>query len=162
MPKYSHEFDGFSFQRSTNAFVKYGTVAHGSSADLGSYFAYVPYGSIPFDRMMASTKMLGTAVFAIYVADAHGYTGSVAVLLFKDRVVGDTTRLDVFRSFSFLLSTLLLASVPIFCGVPGLGLGLGLGPSPDNQKSRPVTAQPTLEGTTPMPKCPRPHVRAHR
>jgi hypothetical protein len=71
---------------------------------IGSYLAYVPYGTILFDRMIAQTQVIGTAVFAIYVADALGYTGSVAVLLFKDLVVGDATRLDFFRSFTYLLS----------------------------------------------------------
>lgn len=70
---------------------------------IGSYIAYVPYGSILFDRMIAQTHVIGTAVFAIYVADALGYTGSVAVLLFKDLVVGEATRLDFFRSFTYLL-----------------------------------------------------------
>jgi MFS family permease len=70
---------------------------------IGSYLAYVPYGSILFDRMIAQTHVIGTAVFAIYVADALGYTGSVAVLLFKDLVVGEATRLDFFRSFTYLL-----------------------------------------------------------
>ena len=31
---------------------------------LGSYLAYVPYGSVLFDRLMASTGAIGTAVFA--------------------------------------------------------------------------------------------------
>jgi len=71
---------------------------------IGSYLAYVPYGSILFDRMIASTRVVGTAVFVIYVADALGYTGSVAVLLTKDLVVGEATRLAFFRSFTYLLS----------------------------------------------------------
>jgi len=71
---------------------------------IGSYLAYVPYGSILFDRMIASTQVVGTAVFAIYVADALGYTGSVALQLFKDLVVGDATRLAFLRSFTYVLS----------------------------------------------------------
>ena len=51
--------------------------------------------------MIAKTHVIGTAVFAIYVADALGYTGSVAILLFKDLVAGDASRLDFFRSFTF-------------------------------------------------------------
>jgi MFS family permease len=70
---------------------------------IGSYLAYVPYGSILFDRIIAQTHVIGTAVFAIYVADALGYTGSVAVLLFKDLVAGEATRLDFFHSFTYLL-----------------------------------------------------------
>jgi MFS family permease len=71
---------------------------------IGSYLAYVPYGSILFDRMLASTHAVGTAVFAIYVADALGYTGSIGVQLTKDLAAGDTTRLEFFRSFTYMLS----------------------------------------------------------
>ncbi|UCE63711.1 MAG: hypothetical protein JSU59_00695, partial [Nitrospirota bacterium] len=42
---------------------------------LGSYLAYVPFGSVLFDRLIAHTSVIGTAVFAIYLADAIGYTG---------------------------------------------------------------------------------------
>lgn len=81
---------------------------------VGSYLAYVPYGSILFDRMIARAHVIGTAVFAIYVADALGYTGSMAVLLFKDLIAGEVTRLDFFRSFTYILcvgsSGLILAS----------------------------------------------------
>ena len=71
---------------------------------IGSYLAYVPYGSILFDRMIASTQVIGTAVFAIYVADSLGYTGSVAVQLYKDLVAAEATRLAFFRSFTYALS----------------------------------------------------------
>lgn len=71
---------------------------------IGSYLAYVPYGSILFDRMIASTHVIGTAVFAIYVADALGYTGSVAVQLYKDLFAGESTHLAFFRSFTYTLS----------------------------------------------------------
>ncbi len=84
---------------------------------IGSYLAYVPYGSILFDRMIASTQVIGTAVFAIYVADALGYTGSVAVQLYKDLVAGEATRLAFFRSFTYALSAgaagLILASAAL-------------------------------------------------
>ena len=42
---------------------------------LGAYLTYVPFNSLLFDRLMAATRFTGTAVFAIYVADATGYTG---------------------------------------------------------------------------------------
>jgi len=71
---------------------------------VGSYLAYVPYGSILFDRMMASTRVIGTAVFAIYVADALGYTGSVVVQIYKDLAVADATPLAFFKSFTYALS----------------------------------------------------------
>jgi hypothetical protein len=65
---------------------------------LGSYLAYVPYGSLLFDRLMANTRIVGTAVFAIYIADAVGYTGSVAMLLYKDLVAAEMSRLAFFKA----------------------------------------------------------------
>lgn len=71
---------------------------------LGSYLAYVPYGSVLFDRLIASTRVVGTAVFAIYLADAIGYTGSVGTMLFKDVGLGGMSRLEFFRQFTYALS----------------------------------------------------------
>jgi hypothetical protein len=70
---------------------------------LGSYLAYVPYGSVLFDRLMASTRMTGTAVFAIYVADSLGYVGSITALVTKDRWAPQATRLEFLQMFAFAL-----------------------------------------------------------
>lgn len=67
---------------------------------IGSYLIYVPYGSILFDRLVAVTGVAGTAVFAIYVADALGYTGSVGVQLYKDFAQSDVSRAAFFRTFT--------------------------------------------------------------
>jgi hypothetical protein len=48
---------------------------------LGAYLAYVPFGCVLFDRLLAYTRFAGTAVFAIYLTDAIGYTGSVTPTL---------------------------------------------------------------------------------
>jgi hypothetical protein len=71
---------------------------------LGSYLAYVPYGSVLFDRMIASTRIAGTAVFAIYVADALGYTGSVGVQLYKDLAQSELSRFDFLKGFTYIMS----------------------------------------------------------
>ena len=63
-------------------------------------------GSLLFDRMMASTKVVGTAVFAIYVADAIGYTGSVGIQLYKDLAQGDMSRLGFFKGFTWFMTGL--------------------------------------------------------
>jgi hypothetical protein len=79
---------------------------------LGAFLAYVPYGSVLFDRIIASTRVVGTAVFTIMVADAVGYTGSTGVQIYRDLVYSDATRLDFFRFLSYfmaLLGTVLLA-----------------------------------------------------
>ncbi len=71
---------------------------------LGSYLAYVPYNTVLFDRLTASTRFVGTAVFAMYLADSVGYTGSVVVQLGKDLAVGETSRLEFLQSFSLFMS----------------------------------------------------------
>ncbi len=76
---------------------------------LGAYLAYVPYGSVLFDRLMASTHVVGTAVFAIYIMDALGYTGSVAVQIYRDCLYADSAepalgRLEFFIDFSYFMA----------------------------------------------------------
>lgn len=73
---------------------------------LGSYLAYVPYGAVLFDRLIASTRVVGTAVFAIYLADAIGYTGSVGIQLLKDMAGSDMSRLRFFKGFTYFMSAL--------------------------------------------------------
>jgi hypothetical protein len=71
---------------------------------LGSYLAYVPYGSVLFERLIASSRMVGTAVFAIYVADSLGYVGSVSLLLYKDFGASQASRIEFLQTFAYLLS----------------------------------------------------------
>jgi hypothetical protein len=71
---------------------------------LGGYMAYVPYNSVLFDRMMASTGFVGTAVFAIFVADSAGYTCSVGVQLSKDLLAPTTPRAHFLQNFSAFVS----------------------------------------------------------
>jgi hypothetical protein len=73
-----------------------------TACGLGSYLAYVPYGSVLFDRLIAYTRVVGTAVFAIYVADAVGYSGSILTLIVKDRM--NYSHLQFFETFSLALS----------------------------------------------------------
>jgi len=73
---------------------------------LGSYLAYVPYGSVLFERLLASTRFVGTAVFAIYVSDALGYTGSVGVQLYRDLARSDVSRLGFFKGFTYFMCAL--------------------------------------------------------
>jgi hypothetical protein len=49
----------------------------------GLYLAYNPINAVLFDRLIAYSGRVGTAGFLIYVADAAGYLGSVAVLLWR-------------------------------------------------------------------------------
>lgn len=84
---------------------------------LGAYLAYVPYGSVLFDRLIACTRATGTAVFTIYVADALGYTGSVTIYFFKDLIISDVSRLSFMIGLSYFMSVLgllLLSSCAVY------------------------------------------------
>ena len=90
------------------------------ASGFGAYLTYVPFGSVLFDRIIAATRFTGTAVFAIYVADALGYSGSVGVMLYRDVFQGELSRLTFFRDFSLWLAfgglPLLLAASVYFLG----------------------------------------------
>jgi len=73
---------------------------------LGSYLAYVPFGTVLFDRLIASTRAVGTAVFAIYVADAVGYVGAISVMISRDLIAGDVSRLEFFRWLTYGMAIL--------------------------------------------------------
>jgi hypothetical protein len=67
----------------------------------GAYLAYVPFGAVLFERIMASTKAAGTAVFAIYLSDAIGYTGSVGIQLYKDLGQAELDYYQFLRLFTY-------------------------------------------------------------
>ena len=82
---------------------------------LGAYLTYVPFGSVLFDRLIASTRAMGTAVFAVYVADAVGYSGAISVLLGKDLLAGDTARIDFFRILTYVMSVVGVVLLILAC-----------------------------------------------
>jgi hypothetical protein len=53
-------------------------------AGAGLYTAYTPFNAVLFDRLVAFSGRVATAGFLIYVADASGYMGSVALLLWRN------------------------------------------------------------------------------
>jgi len=71
---------------------------------LGGYMAYVPYGSVLFDRVVAATRTAGTAVFAIYLTDAFGYTGSVFFQLYKEFTQAEVSWLQFFTGYCYFMS----------------------------------------------------------
>lgn len=76
----------------------------------GLYLAYVPFGCVLFDRLIAATKVVATSVFMIYVTDAFGYVGSILVVLFKNFGETELSWLDFFRAFSYATSAVCCAS----------------------------------------------------
>jgi MFS family permease len=87
-----------------------------TAVGLGLYLAYVPYGSVLFDRTIAALGTVATAVFLIYVSDAVAYGGSVGVVLYKMLGQADLPYLDFFRAFSYAASvtTVLLLGWSLF------------------------------------------------
>jgi hypothetical protein len=80
---------------------------------LGGYMAYVPYNSVLFDRLMAATGFVGTAVFAIYVADSAGYTCSIGVLVSKDLIASNSLKSQFLANLSLVVSAVGTASTAI-------------------------------------------------
>lgn len=72
----------------------------------GAYLAYVPFGAVLFERIMASTKAVGTAVFAIYLSDAIGYTGSVGIQLYKDLGAAELDYFQFLRIFTYSMAAI--------------------------------------------------------
>jgi hypothetical protein len=83
---------------------------------LGLYMAYVPYNCILFDRLIGAVGVVGTAGFLIYVSDAFGYLGSVALLLYKEFGQPNLSWLEFFTGFSYFTSALC-----VVCFVASLG-----------------------------------------
>lgn len=82
---------------------------------LGGYLAYVPFNSVLFDRIIATTGFAGTAVFGIYLADAAGYSGTVALMLGKDALLGEASPLALVRSLSYVLATVGVGCLALSC-----------------------------------------------
>lgn len=71
---------------------------------LGTYLAYVPFGSMLFDRLIAAVGWVGTAGFMIYVSDAVGYLGQVAVTSYQSLGSGQLSWLEFFRALTYVTS----------------------------------------------------------
>jgi len=65
-------------------------------AGAGLYLAYTPFNAMLFDRMIATIGTAANAGFLIYIADASGYVGSVALLLVHSLGVPDVRWLTFF------------------------------------------------------------------
>jgi hypothetical protein len=70
----------------------------------GLYVVYTPFNAMLFDRLVAVSGRVATAGFLIYVADAAGYAGSVALLLWRNFGLVQVQWLAVFR-FAIYAST---------------------------------------------------------
>ncbi len=77
-----------------------------SLSGAGLYMAYVPFNAMLFDRLMAASGTVGTAGFLIYVADASGYLGSCALLIWRNFGLVHLNWLQVFTAAAYTTSIL--------------------------------------------------------
>jgi MFS family permease len=82
---------------------------------LGLYLGYVPYGSVLFDRTIASLRVVATAVFLIYVSDAVAYGGSVVIVVYKTIGQAAISKLEFFRYFSYVTSIVCTVCFSLAC-----------------------------------------------
>ncbi len=68
------------------------------------YLCYLLFQSLIFDRMMATFREPGNVGFLMYIADAFGYIGSIAVLLFRNFGEKDMSWLTFFILFAYTIS----------------------------------------------------------
>jgi hypothetical protein len=83
----------------------------------GLYMAYVPFNAMLFDRLIAVSGTVGTAGFLIYIADASGYMGSCALLIWRNVGLMELNWLQVFTASAYgtcILGMLLVASSALF------------------------------------------------
>jgi hypothetical protein len=72
----------------------------------GLYMAYVPFNAMLFDRLVAASGTVGTAGFLIYIADASGYLGSCALLIWRNFGLVQLNWLQVFTASAYGASIL--------------------------------------------------------
>lgn len=67
----------------------------------GLYMAYVPFNAMLFDRLIAVSGTVATAGFLIYIADAFGYVGSCALLIWRNFGLVQLNWLQVFMRSAY-------------------------------------------------------------
>ena len=70
----------------------------------GLYMAYTPFNAMLFDRLIAVGGRIGTAGFLIYLADASGYLGSAALLVWRNFGLTTLNWLQVFIASAYATS----------------------------------------------------------
>ncbi len=82
------------------------------------YVAYVPFNCIIFERLVCLVTIRANAGFLIYIADAMGYAGGVAILVFKSVFEGEVSWVYFLTNSSYFVSicgiTLMLVSALYF------------------------------------------------
>lgn len=84
---------------------------------VGLFLAYIPIQVAVFERIIALFKLKANAGFFVYLCDSIGYLGSVALLLYKEFFMKDTSWSKVLMRFSYLvalISMVLLVVIALF------------------------------------------------
>lgn len=68
----------------------------------GLYLAYTPFNAMLFDRMIAAIGKRGNSGFLIYVSDATGYCGSVAVIVLRNICGASGNWLSFYINFTYV------------------------------------------------------------
>jgi hypothetical protein len=79
--------------------------------------AYTPVNAVLFDRLVAASGRVANAGFLIYVADAFGYVGSVALLLWRNFGAASLDWLQFFTRgayFTSIAGTLLTIMAAVY------------------------------------------------
>ena len=71
---------------------------------MGLFLAYIPIQVALFERLIALFKIKANAGFFIYICDAIGYLGSVALLLYKEFFMKDLSWANLIMRISYVLS----------------------------------------------------------
>ncbi|MCV6630533.1 MAG: DUF5690 family protein [Flavobacteriaceae bacterium] len=79
----------------------------------GMYSCYIPFQGLYFDRMIATFKIKGNVGFLIYIADAFGYLGSIAIILYKNFGQGSISYLSFFTYMIYLIAIIAIAVATI-------------------------------------------------
>ena len=75
---------------------------------LGLYLPYVAMHTTVFERLLAATRERGNLGFLLYVADACGYLGYVAVVLFRNLATPGDNALKFFVTSSWIVTAISL------------------------------------------------------
>jgi hypothetical protein len=77
----------------------------------GLYLSYILFQVLIFERMMATFREVGNVGFLMYVADATGYLGSIAVMFYKNFSSQNLSWLDFFTQSSYIVGITCLVLV---------------------------------------------------
>ena len=84
---------------------------------LGMYIPYVAFHTTLFERMLAAFRETGTIGYLMYLADAFGYLGYVAVMIFRNTASDEDGFLDLVNWVSVaisIVSTLIAVGLVVY------------------------------------------------